>query len=71
MDISDQFQLEVGEEKSGETGLEVTQYTVSLTNTDFRAPVAYRGQHLRCVAKIHKAQDLKRTKTALIEVKCK
>ena len=69
-DISDQFQLNVSEVTTGERGLQVTSYTVSLTNAGYVAPVTSRGEHLRCVAKIHKAQDLKRTKTALIEVKC-
>lgn len=71
LDITSSFKHSVKENKTGPVGLQVTHYTVELFNPEFTVPVSYRGDHMRCVAKIHKVHDLKRTKTASIDVKCK
>ncbi|KAI0239596.1 hypothetical protein LSAT2_009672 [Lamellibrachia satsuma] len=70
-DITHEFTPSIAESTSGQPGLQVVNYEVSLVKTDFLASLDQVGQNLKCHARVRRRPEFKRTATAVIDVKCK
>ncbi|KAI0220266.1 hypothetical protein LSAT2_028252 [Lamellibrachia satsuma] len=68
-DITHEFTSSVAESTSGQPGLQVVNYEVSLVKTDFLASLDQVGQNLKCHARVRRRPEFKRTATAVIDVK--
>ena len=69
-DITDSFQFRQHCDVEGPPGLQINKYTSELYSDTFTVNEDWRGTTLKCVAKVPRRSELRRVKTATIEVIC-
>ncbi len=69
-DVTNEFNETVKEIVTGEKGLEQTKYEIELATVEFRADMKDQGEMLKCIVRIHKMHEFKKTQGGVMEVTC-
>ena len=70
-DITHQFESRVTRIRSGQPGLMVNQYERELFTSEFTPSRDHSGKRLRCVVRIHKHPEFKKSVSAVMNIRCK
>ncbi len=70
-DITKMFQHSTSSDIEGAPGLQINKFTSVLISNTFSVSEDWRGETLKCVAKVPRWSDLRQVETAQVEVICK